>query len=151
MAERLEDAMIIPSERFKGRVYERMFREAERRLGRQEYLILDATFYKEAYRRRMMELESKGEKVVTILLDCPLEICLKRNRERERPIPERAVKIIWREFERPETPDIYIDTGTSSVEEAVKTILCRLKTSDRLEVDSMKPEYGLTRQHPRAV
>lgn len=47
LAERLEDALIISSERFKRRVYEGMLREVERRLGKQRYLVLDATFYKE--------------------------------------------------------------------------------------------------------
>lgn len=143
LAERLEDALIISSERFKRRVYERMLGEVERRLGRQRYLILDATFYKEAYRRRIMELELKGERVITVLLECPLEICLERNRRRERAIPERAVRIIWREFERPETPDIRIDTGTLSVEEAVRTIICGLKPLERSEGDSPQPLKGV--------
>lgn len=139
LVERLENSSIISSEQFRRRAYERMFREVERRLGRQRYLILDATFYKEAYRRRIMELNLKGEKVLTVFLYCPLEICLKRNRERGKPILERAVKIIWKEFERPENPDIYIDTSTSSIEEAVKTILCYLKSLEGLEDNSMKP------------
>ncbi len=128
LAERLEDSHLISSGSFRRRVYERIFREAERRLGRQRYLILDATFYKEAYRRRIAELASKGEKVLTVFLDCPLEACLERNQGRDRPVPERAVKIVWRGFERPESPDIYIDTGASSLEEAVGIILSRLKT-----------------------
>lgn len=140
LAERLEDALIISSERFKRRVYERMLGEVRRRLGRQRYLILDATFYKEAYRRSIKELESKGERILTVLLECPLEICLERNRRREKAIPERAVRIIWREFERPETPDIRIDTSIFSVEEAVKTIICRLKPLERLEGFPRAPE-----------
>lgn len=131
LAERLDDAFIISSERFKRRAYERMFREIEGRLGRQRYLILDATFYREALRRRIMELmRRRGEEVLTVFLHCPLETCIMRNRERGMPIPERAVKILWREFERPEAPDIYIDTGSSSIMEAVEAILGRLKTID---------------------
>ncbi|MBS7638727.1 hypothetical protein KEJ49_07625, partial [Candidatus Bathyarchaeota archaeon] len=111
----------------------RMLGEVERRMGRQRYLILDATFYKEAYRRKIKELELKGERVLTVLLECPLEICLERNRRREKAIPERAVRIIWREFERPANPDIRIDTGTFGIEEAVQTIICSLKPLERLE------------------
>ncbi len=43
-----------------------------------------------------MELELKGERILTVLLECPLEICLERNRRRERAIPERAVRIVER-------------------------------------------------------
>jgi predicted kinase len=136
LAEELEGSSVISSDRFRRRVYDRLVREAEVRLGRARYIILDATFYREAYRRRIMDLASRGERVLTVFLDCPLEICLERNRRRGSPVPERAVKIIWREFERPEAPDIHIDTGNLSIDEAVRAILGRLK---HLEPDGGGP------------
>jgi predicted kinase len=127
LAEELEGSSVISSDRFRRRVYDRLIREAEMRLGKARYIILDATFYREAYRRRILDLASRRERVLTVFLDCPLETCLERNRRRSSPVPERAVKIIWREFERPEAPDIRIDTGTLSIDEAVRAILFRLK------------------------
>jgi adenylylsulfate kinase len=66
------------------------------------------------------------EQVITIHITASLESCLSRNRERARPIPERAVRIIHSEFERPERPDLYIDTDKLSLEQAVAAVLRHL-------------------------
>ncbi len=126
LMEALDDAYLISSDGFKRRVYDRMMREVEKRIGRQAYLVLDGTFYKKEWRERLMGIASDMERVVTVFVDCPLETCLKRNREREKPIPEKAVSIIWRRFERPDEPDVHINTENTGTEEAVETILKEL-------------------------
>lgn len=126
LVEVLGDAFLVSSDGFKRRVYDRMMREVGRRLGRQEYLVLDGTFYRKLWRDKLREIAS-DERVITIFIDCTLETCLKRNRVREAPIPEKAVNIIWKRFERPDQPDVYVDTENIGVEEAVEIILKELK------------------------
>jgi len=120
---RLEDAHLISSEWFKRRVYERLFEKVGRMLGRQRYLVLDATFYRNQYRNRLREIASGRDRVLIVFLDCPLEISLKRNKERPNPIPEEAVRIMFSIFERPEDPDVQINTYETGAEEVVEIIL----------------------------
>ena len=126
LMESLDDAHLISSDGFKRRVYDRMMREVEKRIGRQVYLVLDGTFYRREWRERLKEIASDWDRVVTVFVDCPLETCLKRNRMREQPIPEKAVSIIWKRFDRPDEPDVHINTENAGTEEAVKTILKEL-------------------------
>lgn len=126
LVEVLGDAFLVSSDGFKRRVYDRMMREVGRRLGRHEYLVLDGTFYRKLWRDKLREIAS-DERVITIFIDCTLETCLKRNRVREAPIPEKAVNIICKRFERPDQPDVYVDTENIGVEEAVEIILKELK------------------------
>lgn len=127
LMEALDDAYLISSDGFKRRVYDRMMREVERRIGRQVYLVLDGTFYRKEWRERLRGIASNVEMVVTVFVDCTFETCLKRNREREKPIPEKAVSIIWKRFERPDEPDVHINTENAGTEEAVETILKELE------------------------
>ena len=127
LMEALNDAHVISSDNFRSRVYDRMLREVADKLGRHEVLILDATFYRKKWREKLRDLTSGKDLIVNVFLYCSLETCLKRNREREEAIPEAAVRTIWRGFEMPEDPDVYIDTGKLSVEEAVDKILKIIK------------------------
>ena len=127
LVQELGDARMISSDLFKGKVYERISREVESRRGGERYLILDATFYRKAYRDGIREIASKGESVLTVFIDCPLEVCVERNRLRQSPIPENAVHIICRQFERPDDADIVINSGETGVEEATREILKRIK------------------------
>ena len=127
LMEELDDAYLISSDAFKRKVYDRIMRETERRLGKQKYLIIDATFYRKRWRDRLREITSEEERAVTFFIDCSLETCLVRNREREKPIPEEAIHIIWNKFERPDDYDIYINTEKFSIEQAVDKILRELK------------------------
>jgi adenylylsulfate kinase len=138
LAGELEDARVVSTDLFKRRVYERLFREVRNRFGRQKYLILDGTFYRKEYRDRIEEIASNEEKVVTIFVECKLETCLKRNGERAEPIPERAVKSIWNQFERPERPDIYINSDEVDVDGVVEIILERLKSLEEAERSNIK-------------
>ena len=124
LAERLKDFKLISSDEFKRKTYKHMFVETERWAGRVKYLILNGTFYKKEWRDKIKEIsEMKGEKVLTAYITCSLRTCLKRNKLREDQIEEKAVRIIYNQIEKPETPDILIDTDVSSVDEAVETIL----------------------------
>jgi len=127
LAEVLGDSGVISSDEFRGRRYERMMREVDRRIGGEGLLILDATFYKKTWRERLRTVAAGRDEVVTVFFYCSLESCLSRNRSREEPIPERAIHIIWNEFEMPENPDIYIDTDETSVEDAVLKIMEELE------------------------
>lgn len=130
LMEALGDVHLISSDRFKGRVYERMMREVGGRLGGQEYLVVDATFYRKRWRDMLREMASHEDRVLTVLVDCSLEGCLRRNRGRENPIPEEAIHIIWREFERSDDFDMYINTEGLGVEQAVDRILRELNTPE---------------------
>jgi len=125
--EELDDAYLISSDAFKRKVYDRIMRETKRRLGKQKYLIIDATFYRKRWRDRLREITSDEERAVTIFIDCSLETCLERNREREKPIPEEAIHIIWNKFERTDDYDIYINTEKVGISKAVDIILRQLQ------------------------
>ena len=122
----LDDVHIISSDRFRGRVYDRILREVDAMLGKHEVLVVDATFYRKKWRERLRELASGRDRVVTVFVDCSLETCLRRNLERKDPIPDAAIHVIWNEFERPEDPEFYIDTEKLGVEEAVDKILRKI-------------------------
>jgi len=135
LVEELSDAYLISSDGFKRMVYDRMMREIEGRLGRQEHLVLDGTFYRKIWRDRLREI-APDERVMTVFNDCSLETCLKRNRERASPIPEKAINIIWNMFERPDQPEVYIDTENIGVGEAVEIILKELEKHEGLPFSS---------------
>lgn len=127
LMEELDDAHLIFSDSFKRRAYDRIMKEVGERLGKQEYLVIDATFYKKRWRDRLREIAGDKERVVTVFVECSLEACLRRNQEREKPIPEAAIHIIWKGFEKPEDPDIHINTEEVGVEQAVDKILKELR------------------------
>lgn len=47
--------------------------------------------------REMEEARQKGFTIIILQVTCPLEECLKRNRQRERTVPDEVVKSIWYE------------------------------------------------------
>ena len=127
LMEELGDAHLVSSDRFRRRVYDRVMREVSERLGGREHLLIDATFYRRAWRDRLKDVVGGADMVLTVFVDCSLETCLRRNQEREAPIPEAAVCMIWREFERPADPDVYVSTDETSVEGAVQKIMAELE------------------------
>lgn len=131
LMEVLGDAHLVSSDRFRRRAYDRVMREVDERLGGHEHLLIDATFYRRAWRDRLRDVVGGADRVVTVFVDCSLETCLRRNREREVPIPEAAVRMIWREFERPIDPDVHFFTDETSVEEAVEKIMAELERLKR--------------------
>ena len=133
LMEVLGDAHLVSSDRFRRRAYDRVMREVGEMLGGHEHLLIDATFYRRAWRDRLRNVVGGADRVVTVFVDCSLETCLRRNREREAPIPEAAVHMIWREFERPADPDVYVLTDETSVEEAVEKIMAELEKLKKLK------------------
>ncbi len=121
------DAHLISSDRFRRRAYDRVMREVGEQLGGHEHLLIDATFYRRAWRDRLRDVVEDADSIMTVFIDCSLKTCLRRNREREAPIPEAAVHMIWREFERPVDPDLHIFTDETSVECAVRKIVAELE------------------------
>lgn len=131
LVEELEGAHLISSDQFRRRVYYHLIGEVKRRMGEWRYLIVDGTFYRSRWREELKEAAT-GEAILEVFVDCPLETCLRRNRERSRPIPEEAVHIIWRKFEHPDKPDLHINTESNKPEEAVQIILERIKREIQL-------------------
>ena len=127
LMEVLDDAQVISSDRFRRRVYDRLMREVSERLGEHEHLLIDATFYRSVWRDRLRDVVGAADRVVTVFIDCSLDTCLRRNLGRKAPIPEAAVRMIWREFERPVDPDVHVFTDDISVECAVKKIVAELE------------------------
>ena len=111
----------LSSDRLKAPVYRRMFKILEAGRGDEDFLILDATFYKKEWRDKVATLAA-GEAVVTVALDCPRDVALARNRERRPNISERALHIVYHRMEPPESPDLKIDTASASAEEAAERI-----------------------------
>ena len=133
LRELLPDSRVISTDAFKRRAYRRLMNELYRSLGEYRYIILDGTFYRKAWRDRVREIVGHRGRVLTILLKAPLELCLKRNAERSKPIPEEAVHIIWSEFQWPLDADLEIETDRCDEEEAVKLILRHIKGLDEGE------------------
>jgi predicted kinase len=98
-----------------------MFKIIETGRGDEDFLILDATFYKKEWRDKVATLAA-AEAVVTVSLDCARDVALARNRERRPNISERALHIVYHRMEPPQSPDLKIDTAAASAEEAAERI-----------------------------
>ena len=112
---------MLSSDRLKAPVYRRIFKILETGRGDDDFLILDATFYKKEWREKVAALAG-GEEVVTVSLECPREVALARNRERRPNISERALHIVYHRMEPPESCDLTIDTASTSAEAAAERI-----------------------------
>jgi predicted kinase len=112
---------VLSSDRLKAPVYRRILNILATGRGDEDFLILDATFYKQEWREKIAALAA-GEKVVTVYLDCPREVALARNRARRPNIAERALHIVYHRMEPPDAPDLTIDTASVSPEAAAERI-----------------------------
>jgi adenylylsulfate kinase-like enzyme len=124
LAERLAElgsVQILSSDKLRPPVYRKFFNALAQDRKRTDFLIFDATFYKEEWRRQVKAL-AQAEKVVTVFFDCPLEVALQRNRERQRNISEKALHIMFHRMEPPKNPTIRIDTTTTTGAEAAAKI-----------------------------
>jgi len=122
LAGKLEESQVISSDQFRRKIYRRLMREVRRRKGEGRYLIVDGTFYRRRWREELREAV-RGEPILEVYIHCSLETCLRRNQERGSPVPERAIHIIWKEFEPPEKPDLKINTDLTTPEAAAQRIL----------------------------
>jgi len=112
---------VLSGDRLRTPVYHRIFKILESERGAEDYLILDATFYKKEWRERVAALAGE-EKVATIFIDCPREVAVNRNRARQPNISERALHIVYHRMEPPDSPDLRIDTSTTTAEAAAARI-----------------------------
>ncbi len=118
----LGSVQMVSSDRLKGPVYAKIFRMLAANACREDFLILDATFYKKEWRRQVSALAPE-KKLVRVYLDCPLSVALQRNKKRTPNISDRAIHIIHRKMEPPECPEIRLDIASLSPEDAVRKIL----------------------------
>ncbi|MBI4526813.1 MAG: ATP-binding protein [Deltaproteobacteria bacterium] len=126
----LGEVEMFCSDKMKGPVYSKLFNALAPDRKKEDFLIFDATFYKREWRQRIRAL-AQGEKVITVYLHCPLEIALKRNRERQANISERAVHIIFHQMEPPNNPGVTIDTATTTATAAADAIFEFIKDQRR--------------------
>jgi len=75
--------------------------------------LLDGTFYESKYQQRIRKFPD----VYVILVTADRDTCIRRNHERE-GVSERAVKVIYDEFGRPDA-DFVVDTDVLRMEKAV--------------------------------
>lgn len=121
---------MLSSDRIRAPVYRRFLKALEPNQRREDFLIFDATFYKKDWRQQIRAV-AQGEKVITVYLHCPLEVALKRNKERRGKISERAVHIIFHQMELPKNPSIAIDTAATGVTDAVSRILALVRDATK--------------------
>ena len=76
-------------------------------------------------RERVKEI-CNSQNIFSIFLDCSLKTCLERNKKRKPASPDRVIHIINAKMEKPEKPDISIDTDKIEPEEAVAQILNKI-------------------------
>jgi tRNA uridine 5-carbamoylmethylation protein Kti12 len=121
--ERLGNVKTIVSDDIARDRYSRIITMVDEQIDSHHYIIVDATYYKRAWREELLKVIGSRDEVKLVYVHCSLETCLRRNREREDAIPERAVYIIWNKFEEPENPDISVNTDQKTPEEAAEIIL----------------------------
>jgi len=118
-------AALLSTETFKRRVYKRLMRELEKT--KNEEIILDGTFYRREWREAVKRFaRERGTSVLVVWIKSSLQTSLQRDATREKPIGERAVRIIHAEFEKPEA-DIVIDSEKLTPQEAVALILSAMR------------------------
>jgi len=73
-------------------IHDRMLEILEENVGRT--VIMDGTHYRAAYRREAIAmLNSYGyNKVVAVVVDKPLAVCLRQNASRDRKVPEHVIE-----------------------------------------------------------
>ncbi len=120
-------ATLLSTDEFRRRVYSRLMEEVQKRAG--EELVLDGTFYRRVWRESVRKFaETRGIPLLVVLVKSSLQTSLQRDAQREKPVGERAVRIIHAEFEEPEA-DLVIDSEKLTPAEAVELILSAAKTA----------------------
>lgn len=120
---------LLVSDKVPNQVYEKIFRNLKENIEENEYIIVDATFYKREWREKVQEIARENdEDLLTVYLHCDLETSLKRNEQRkeEERVSKKAIRIIKEEIERPENPELEFDTDLVNSEEIVDKLLAEL-------------------------
>lgn len=97
----------------RGRRYGKLHRRLEELTGVRRYVVLDGTFYS---RERRNEVRAQDCPVLLVYLNCPLELCLARNRDRRDGIPERGVHAMARRFEPPSEDERALEIRTDQTD-----------------------------------
>lgn len=97
----------------RGDVYEAMFCSARQKLLEKKTVVLDATFYSEMLRSRARAMaRDAGARFALVCVTCSFEVALDRNSRRaENKLPFDSIKNEYLRFERPASPDVFIDTS----------------------------------------
>jgi len=119
------DFNVMHSDNFSTHTYDQMFDEVK---CSNENWILDGTFYRKDIRERFRRLDD----VIIVWLDADLETCLVRNEEREEPLEEKVVHIMYHRFEEPDA-DLKIETDGISANDVADKIL-----KDIFEMEGIK-------------
>lgn len=130
LAERLSgpgNVQVLSSDKLRAPVYKKILKAIAPENRTADLLVLDATFFKRELRRQVKALAG-AERVVTVYLDCPLQVALERNRARQPNISEKAVHIVFHRMEPPNSPTIKIDTAITAPVEAAAKIFELIKT-----------------------
>ncbi|HEU4340114.1 MAG TPA: ATP-binding protein [Candidatus Binatia bacterium] len=129
LAARLGDlgrVQLLSSDKLKAPVYRKMLKTLGPDQKRAEFVILDATFYKKAWREQVEAL-AHDEKVITVHLECALDIALERNRKRRPNISEKALHVVFHRMEPPDRPTLKIDTANLPASDAAAKIFDHVK------------------------
>lgn len=124
---RLNDLEMIVSDEIGSSRYDNIMRLVEEKIGKYDYILVEATFYKKKWREEIRKTVGSRDEVKLVYIHCSLETCIRRNKERDKSIPEKAIHIIWNKFKEPEAPDISIDTDEVQPEEAADIIIAIMK------------------------
>lgn len=130
--EKLGTVKLIISDQIPAQRYKRISRLLRENLDRADYILIDGTFYKKEWRDEVEEISGK-ENTFTIFCHCSLKTCLERNKERKPSVSEKAIHIINAEMEKPDKPDILINTEEIKPEEAVSQILNKIAERKLIE------------------
>lgn len=120
LASRGRGVSVLHSDDFRRRTYEQMAARVREAGG---HWILDGTFYRRDHRERFWRLDD----CFVVWVRASLETCLDRNREREEPVSERGVHVMFAEFEPPradltlETDELSAETALDRLEAAVRS------------------------------
>jgi adenylylsulfate kinase-like enzyme len=112
---------LLSSDQLRGPVYRKFLKALAPNHERADFVVFDATFYKKEWRQQLRALAG-DELVITVYLECPLNLALERNRQRRPNVTEKALHIIFHKMQRPENPTITIDTAATSPAEAARKI-----------------------------
>ena len=119
---------LFVSDDIRGRIYKKIPRILTENAGIADFLILDATFYKEKWRQMVYAL-AKPHPVFLVYVWCKKETAIKRNKKRKPGIPEKVIHIMASQFETPKTPSIAINTGRIQPNVATQKILKKIVQS----------------------
>lgn len=120
----------IISDRLSSPHYPKIFKFMRENLDKDDFLILDATFYKKKWRDEVYKIARGRRKVFLVYVTCSLKSAVERNKKRKDDVIPPAIHIIRNKMERPRRYDIRIDTDKLGPEEAVKKVL--LKINERV-------------------